>query len=137
MHNKVTLEWLLALGDKLGMVRVRGIGLVYTDLTSGVPANFSCFVTNLPAFHRVLVFVCVKSVTVPHVLPAESYLVGRVGPSGLRSYRCIVRYGYRDVHQDVDSFETELVESLATFIKLDALFRWRKTPRWLIRCGNS
>lgn len=123
MHNKVTLEWLLALCDKLGMVRVPGIGLVYTDLTSGVPANFSRFVTNLPAFHRVLVFVCVKSVPVPRVLPAERYLVGRVGPPGHRSYRCIVRYGYRDVHQDVDSFETELVESLATFIKLDALFR--------------
>ncbi|OEL23697.1 putative potassium transporter 9 [Dichanthelium oligosanthes] len=123
MHNKVTLEWLLALGDKLGMVRVPGIGLVYTDLTSGVPANFSRFVTNLPAFHRVLVFVCVKSVPVPHVLPAERYLVGRVGPPGHRSYRCILRYGYRDVHQDVDSFETELIESLATFIKLDALFR--------------
>ncbi|KAF8680689.1 hypothetical protein HU200_045650 [Digitaria exilis] len=123
MHNKVTLEWLLALGDKLGMVRVPGIGLVYTDLTSGVPANFSRFVTNLPAFHRVLVFVCVKSVPVPHVLPAERYLVGRVGPPGHRSYRCIVRYGYRDVHQDVDSFETELIESLATFVKLDALFR--------------
>ncbi|KAF0907527.1 hypothetical protein E2562_018344 [Oryza meyeriana var. granulata] len=123
LHNKVTLEWLLALGDKLGMVRVPGIGLVYTDLTSGVPANFSRFVTNLPAFHRVLVFVCVKSVPVPHVLPAERYLVGRVGPAGHRSYRCIVRYGYRDVHQDVDSFETELVESLATYIKLDALYR--------------
>ncbi|CAN6206474.1 unnamed protein product [Urochloa humidicola] len=123
MQNKVTLEWLLALGDKLGMVRVPGIGLVYTDLTSGVPANFSRFVTNLPAFHRVLVFVCVKSVPVPRVLPAERYLVGRVGPPGHRSYRCIVRYGYRDVHQDVDSFETELVDSLATFIKLDALFR--------------
>ncbi|CAN6226595.1 unnamed protein product [Urochloa humidicola] len=123
MQNKVTLEWLLALGDKLGMVRVPGIGLVYTDLTSGVPANFSRFVTNLPAFHRVLVFVCVKSVPVPHVLAAERYLVGRVGPPGHRSYRCIVRYGYRDVHQDVDSFETELVESLATFVKLDALFR--------------
>ncbi|KAF8775095.1 hypothetical protein HU200_004977 [Digitaria exilis] len=105
MHNKVTLEWLLALGDKLGMVRVPGIGLVYTDLTSGVPANFSRFVTNLPAFHR--------SVPVPHVLPAERYLVGRVGPPGHRSYRCI----------DVDSFETELIESLATFVKLDALFR--------------
>uniref|UniRef100_A0A0A9CZ47 Potassium transporter n=1 Tax=Arundo donax TaxID=35708 RepID=A0A0A9CZ47_ARUDO len=123
LHNKVTLEWLLALCDKLGMVRVPGIGLVYTDLTSGVPANFSRFVTNLPAFHRVLVFVCVKSVPVPHVLPAERYLVGRVGPPGHWSYRCIVRYGYRDVHQDVDSFETELVESLATFIKVDALFR--------------
>ena len=123
LHNKVTLEWLLALGDKLGMVRVPGIGLVYTDLTSGVPANFSRFVTNLPAFHQVLVFVCVKSVPVPHVFPAERYLIGRVGPPGHRSYRCIVRYGYRDVHQDVDSFETELIESLATFIKLDALFR--------------
>ncbi|XP_062215658.1 putative potassium transporter 8 isoform X2 [Phragmites australis] len=123
LHNKVTLEWLLALGDKLGMVRVPGIGLVYTDLTSGVPANFSRFVTNLPAFHQVLVFVCVKSVPVPYVFPAERYLIGRVGPPGHRSYRCIVRYGYRDVHQDVDSFETELVETLATFIKLDASYR--------------
>ncbi|GJN07936.1 hypothetical protein PR202_ga25812 [Eleusine coracana subsp. coracana] len=123
LHNKVTLEWLLALGDKLGMVRVPGIGLVYTDLTSGVPANFSRFVTNLPAFHRVLVFVCVKAVPVPHVLPAERYLVGRVGPPGHRSYRCIVRYGYRDVHQDVDSFEAELVESLAAFVRMDASFR--------------
>jgi KUP system potassium uptake protein len=34
-----------------------------------------------------------------------------------------VRYGYRDVHQDVDSFETELIESLARFIKLDASYR--------------
>ncbi|KAL6649884.1 hypothetical protein ACP70R_014108 [Stipagrostis hirtigluma subsp. patula] len=123
LHNKVTLEWLLALGDKLGMVRVPGIGLVYTDLTSGVPANFSRFVTNLPAFHQVLVFVCVKSVPVPYVFPAERYLIGHVGPPGHRSYRCIVRYGYRDVHQDVDSFETELVETLATFIKLDASYR--------------
>ncbi|XP_051180756.1 putative potassium transporter 8 [Lolium perenne] len=123
LQNKVTLEWLLALGDKLGMVRVPGIGLVYTDLTSGVPANFSRFVTNLPAFHNVLVLVCVKSVPVPYVFPKERYLVGRVGPPGHRSYRCIVRYGYRDVHQDVDSFETELIESLARFIKLDASYR--------------
>ncbi|GJN31404.1 hypothetical protein PR202_gb19799 [Eleusine coracana subsp. coracana] len=132
LHNKVTLEWLLALGDKLGMVRVPGIGLVYTDLTSGVPANFSRFVTNLPAFHRVLVFVCVKAVPVPHVLPAERYLVGRVGPPGHRSYRCIVRYGYRDVHQDVDSFEAELVESLAAFVRMDASFRCSEASMMLI-----
>nr|GFD09586.1 potassium transporter 2-like isoform X1 [Tanacetum cinerariifolium] len=47
------------------------IGLVFTDLTSGIPANFSRFVTNLPAFHRILVFVCVKAVPVPYVPPAE------------------------------------------------------------------
>ncbi|XP_039038228.1 potassium transporter 2-like [Hibiscus syriacus] len=119
LHNKVSLEWLLALGPSLGIARVPGIGLVFTDLTSGIPANFSRFVTNLPAFHRVLVFVCVKSVPVPFVPPAERYLVGRVGPAAHRSYRCIVRYGYRDVHQDVDSFESELVSKLADFIYYD------------------
>ncbi|KAK2982425.1 hypothetical protein RJ640_026268 [Escallonia rubra] len=119
LHNKVSLEWLLALGPSLGIARVPGIGLVFTDLTSGIPANFSRFVTNLPAFHRILVFVCVKSVPVPFVPPAERYLVGRVGPSAHRSYRCIVRYGYRDVHQDVDSFESELVNRLADFIRYD------------------
>ncbi|KAJ6855171.1 potassium transporter 2 isoform X1 [Populus alba x Populus x berolinensis] len=119
LHNKVSLEWLLALGSSLGIARVPGIGLVFTDLTSGIPANFSRFVTNLPAFHRVLVFVCIKSVPVPYVPPAERYLVGRVGPPAHRSYRCIVRYGYRDVHQDVDSFETELAARLADFITYD------------------
>ncbi|KAG5224436.1 Potassium transporter family protein [Salix suchowensis] len=123
LHNKVSLEWLLALGSSLGIARVPGIGLVFTDLTSGIPANFSRFVTNLPAFHRVLVFVCVKSVPVPYVPPVERYLVGRVGPPAHRSYRCIVRYGYRDVHQDVDSFETELVARLADFINYD----WHRT----------
>ncbi|KAB2031273.1 hypothetical protein ES319_D05G293600v1 [Gossypium barbadense] len=119
LHNKVSLEWLLALGPSLGVARVPGIGLVFTDLTSGIPANFSRFVTNLPAYHRILVFVCVKSVPVPFVPPAERYLVGRVGPAAHRSYRCIVRYGYRDVHQDIDSFETELVARLADFIRYD------------------
>jgi hypothetical protein len=33
-----------------------------------------------------------------------------------------VLYGYRGMHQDMDSFMTELVNSLAMFIKLDALF---------------
>ncbi|CAI9091853.1 OLC1v1026954C1 [Oldenlandia corymbosa var. corymbosa] len=123
LHNKVSLEWLLALGPSLGIARVPGIGLVFTDLTSGIPANFSRFVTNLPAFHRVIVFVCVKSVPVPFVTPAERYLIGRVGPPAHRSYRCIVRYGYRDVHQDVDSFESELVRKLADFIRYD----WYRT----------
>ncbi|PNY12033.1 potassium transporter 2-like protein [Trifolium pratense] len=123
LHNKVSLEWLLALGPSLGIARVPGIGLVFTDLTTGIPANFSRFVTNLPAYHRVLVFVCVKSVPVPHVTPAERYLVGRVGPAAHRSYRCIVRYGYRDVHQDVDSFETELIKKLSDFIQYD----WYRT----------
>ncbi|CAL9127820.1 unnamed protein product [Musa textilis] len=121
LQNKLSLDWLLALGNSLGISRVPGIGLVYTDLISGVPANFSHFVTNLPAFHQILVFVCIKYVPVPFVPASERYLVSRVGPPEFRSYRCIVRYGYRDVHQDVNSFESELITSLADFIYSEAL----------------
>ncbi|KAL2344312.1 hypothetical protein Fmac_005597 [Flemingia macrophylla] len=117
VQNKVSISWLLSLGPSLGFARVRGIGLVHTELVSGIPAIFSHFVTNLPAFHQVLVFLCIKHVPVPHVRPEERFLVGRVGPRGFRVYRCIVRYGYHDVHKDDNEFEKDLVCSIAKFIQ--------------------
>jgi KUP system potassium uptake protein len=87
LQNKVSMKWFLTLGPSLGIVRVPGIGLIYTELVTGVPAIFSHFVTNLPAFHKVLVFVCMKSVPVPFVPPNERYLVGRVGSRDYRMYR--------------------------------------------------
>jgi KUP system potassium uptake protein len=41
MHSKVSMAWILGLGLSLGLVRVPGIGLVYTELASGVPHIFS------------------------------------------------------------------------------------------------
>ncbi|KAJ4874732.1 Potassium transporter 6 [Raphanus sativus] len=120
VQNKVSVNWLLGLGQTLGIKRVRGVGLIHTELVSGVPAIFSHFVTNLPAFHQVLVFLCVKSVPVPHVRPEERFLVGRVGPKQYRMYRCIVRYGYRDVHKDDIEFEGDLVCSIAEFVRSEA-----------------
>ncbi|KAJ1280865.1 hypothetical protein BS78_04G264900 [Paspalum vaginatum] len=117
VQNKVSVNWLLNLGPSLGIVRVRGIGLIHTELMSGIPAIFSHFVTNLPAFHQVLVFLCVKSVPVPHVQPEERFLVGRIGPKEYRLYRVIVRYGYRDVQKDDLEFEKELVSNIAEFIR--------------------
>ncbi|XP_021818412.1 potassium transporter 8-like [Prunus avium] len=117
VQNKVSINWLLSLGPTLGIVRVRGIGLIHTELVSGIPAIFSHFVTNLPAFHQVVVFLCIKSVPVPHVRPEERFLVGRVGPKEYRLYRCIARYGYRDVHKDDIEFERDLVCSIAEFIR--------------------
>ncbi|KAL1173295.1 hypothetical protein V6Z11_A05G402500 [Gossypium hirsutum] len=117
VQNKVSINWLLALGPTLGIVRVRGIGLIHTELVSGIPAIFSHFVTNLPAFHQVVVFLCIKSVPVPHVSPKERFLVGRVGPKEYRLYRCIARYGYRDVHKDDLNFEKDLICSIAEFIR--------------------
>ncbi|XP_074590284.1 potassium transporter 6-like isoform X2 [Curcuma longa] len=119
LQNKVSIDWLLGLGPNLGIVRVRGIGLIHTELVSGIPAIFSHFVTNLPAFHQVLVFVCIKSVPVPYVRQEERFLVGRVGPKEHQVYRCIARYGYRDVRGDDIEFEKDLVSSIAEFIRFD------------------
>ncbi|XP_028783352.1 potassium transporter 6-like [Neltuma alba] len=117
VQNKVSINWLLSLSPSIGIVRVPGISLIQTDLVSGIPAIFSHFVTNLPAFHRVLVFLCIKHVPVPHVSPKERFLVGRIGPRQFRLYRCIVRYGYRNVHKDDLEFENDLVCSIAEFIR--------------------
>lgn len=117
VQNKVSVDWLLSLGPSLGIVRVRGIGLIHTELVSGIPAIFSHFVTNLPAFHQVLVFLCVKYVPVPHVKHEERFLVGHIGPREYRIYRCVVRYGYRDVQKDDMEFENDLVCSIAEFIR--------------------
>ncbi|ESW12913.1 hypothetical protein PHAVU_008G152200 [Phaseolus vulgaris] len=119
VQNKVSINWLLGLGPTLGIVRVRGIGLIHTELVSGIPAIFSHFVTNLPAFHQVVIFLCVKSVPVPHVRPEERFLVGRIGPKEYRLYRCIARYGYRDFHKDDIEFEKDLICSIAEFIRSD------------------
>ncbi|TVU34678.1 hypothetical protein EJB05_16523 [Eragrostis curvula] len=120
LQNKVSMRSILSLGPSLGIVRVPGIGLIYTELVTGVPSIFSHFVTNLPAFHEVLVFLCVKSVPVPYVSPDERYLVGRIGPKEYRMYRCIVRYGYKDVQKDDDNFENLLVMNIAKFIMMEA-----------------
>jgi KUP system potassium uptake protein len=117
VQNKVSINWLLGIGPSIGIVRVRGVGLIHTDLVSGIPVIFSHFVTNLPAFHQILVFLCIKHVPVPHVRPEERFLVGRVGPRNFRIYRCIVRYGYRDIHKDDIEFENDLLCSIAEFIR--------------------
>ncbi|XP_024401901.1 potassium transporter 4 [Physcomitrium patens] len=126
LQNKVCMKWLLGLGPSLGIVRVPGIGLIYTELVTGVPAIFSHFVTNLPAFHQVLVFVCIKSVPVPYVPAHERYLIGRVGSRDFRMYRCVVRSGYKDTYGsgDEDEFENELLYNLSEFIQTEGSAPW-------------
>eukprot|EP00250_Pteridium_aquilinum_P011465 c20089_g1_i3 orf=167-1954(-) len=120
VQNKASMKWILTLGPSLGIVRVRGIGLIYTELVSGVPAIFSHFVTNLPAFHQILVFVCVKSVHVPYISLDERYVIGRIGPKEYRMYRCIVRYGYKDTRKEEEDFEDQLIINICEFIQREA-----------------
>ncbi|KAI9194422.1 hypothetical protein LWI28_005854 [Acer negundo] len=119
MENKVSMNRIVALGPSLGMVRVPGIGLVYSNLVTGVPAIFGHFVTNLPAFHQVLVFVCVKSVQVPHVSENKRLLISRVGLKDYGMFRCVVRYGYKDLQQENYDFENRLVSTIVQFVETE------------------
>ncbi|XP_022891524.1 potassium transporter 6-like isoform X6 [Olea europaea var. sylvestris] len=117
LQNTVSVDRLLSLGPGLGIVRVGGIGLIHTDLVSGIPSIFSHFVTNIPAFHQVLVFLCVKTVSIAHVKHEERFLVGHIGLREHHIYRCVVRYGYRDARVDDVKFENDLICSIAEYIR--------------------
>ncbi|KAK2988779.1 hypothetical protein RJ640_025938 [Escallonia rubra] len=119
LENKVSMNRILSLGPSLGLVRVPGIGLVYTNLVTGIPAIFGHFVTNLPAFHQVLIFVCIKSVQVPYVADNERFIVGRVGTKEYSMFRCIVRYGYKDLQQEDYNFENRLVSAVLMFVETE------------------
>ncbi|XP_078436575.1 putative potassium transporter 12 [Wolffia australiana] len=121
LHSRVSMGWIVRLGPSLGLVRVPGIGFVYTELASGVPHIFSHLITNLPAIHSVVVFVCVKYLPL-HTVPAgERFLVKRIGPKSFSMFRCIARYGYGDLHRRDDDFESMLFDSLSLFVRLEAM----------------
>ncbi|XP_064951335.1 probable potassium transporter 11 isoform X1 [Musa acuminata AAA Group] len=121
VHSRVSMAWMLGLGPSLGLVRVPGIGFVYTELASGVPHIFSHFITNLPAIHSVVVFICIKYLPVYTVPLEERFLVKRIGPKSFHMFRCVTRYGYKDLHKKDDDFEKMLFDSLSLFVRLESM----------------
>eukprot|EP01018_Ginkgo_biloba_P006158 Gb_11416 [translate_table: standard] len=121
VRKKISMDLMLQLGSNLGTVRVPGIGLVYNELVHGVPAIFGHFVTNLPAMHSTIIFVCIKYVPVPVVTQSERFLFRRVCPKNYHMFRCIARYGYKDIRKENhQAFEQLLIESLEKFIRREA-----------------
>ncbi|CAN4085464.1 unnamed protein product [Withania somnifera] len=104
VENRVTVDWLTDLSPGLGQYRNRN------------PSFFSHFITNLPAFHQVLILLSFKSFPVPYIPKNERYLIGRIGHKEYKIYRCIVRYGYRDHVRDVNDFEDQIISSIGEFI---------------------
>jgi KUP system potassium uptake protein len=121
MHSRVSMAWVLGLGPSLGLVRVPGIGFVYTELASGVPLIFSHFITNLPAIHSVVVFVCVKYLPVYTVPAEERFIMKRIGPKNYHMFRCVARYGYKDIHRKDEDFEKMLLDRLLIFVRLESM----------------
>ncbi|KAK4345297.1 hypothetical protein RND71_035473 [Anisodus tanguticus] len=92
LHNKVPLKWLLGMGPSLGIASPR----------------------DRPRILRV-------GNRVPYVSPEERFLIGRICPRPYRMYRCIVRYGYKDIQRDDGDFEDLLIQSIAEFIQMEAV----------------
>ncbi|XP_042478346.1 probable potassium transporter 13 [Macadamia integrifolia] len=115
-QNKVRMDNFLALGPNLGIVRVPGIGLIYSNVVSGLPPMFERFVTNFPAFHCVAIFVTVQYLMVPKVPGSERFLVSRIGPPYFHLFRCLVRYGYKDMRDDNYDFEVQLIRKVEEFL---------------------
>uniref|UniRef100_M8B1T0 Putative potassium transporter 13 n=1 Tax=Aegilops tauschii TaxID=37682 RepID=M8B1T0_AEGTA len=118
LQNKVCLDHFIGLSSGMGLLRVPGVGFVYSDSVAGVPPMFAHFVTNFPAFHRVLVFVSLQTLTVPKVPPEERFLVGRIGRPEHRMFRCVVRYGYKEGRWDHFNFEDQLLVKVLEFLQL-------------------
>ncbi|KAJ4881856.1 Potassium transporter 9 [Raphanus sativus] len=94
---------------------------VHSKLASGVPHIFSHVITNLPAIHSVVVFVCVKYLPVYTVPEEERFLVKRIGSKTFRMFRCVARYGYKDLHKKDDNFENKLFNNLFSFIQIERM----------------
>ncbi|XP_010251311.1 PREDICTED: putative potassium transporter 12 isoform X2 [Nelumbo nucifera] len=121
VREKISMDFLLELGSTLGTVRVPGIGLLYNELVQGIPSIFGQFLLTLPAIHSTLVFVCIKYIPVPVVPQEERFLFRRVCPKDYHMFRCIARYGYKDIRkEDHNAFEQLLVESLEKFLRREA-----------------
>ncbi|KAI3981502.1 hypothetical protein MKX01_007429 [Papaver californicum] len=121
VSKKMSMDIMLELGSTLGTVRTPGVGLLYNELVQGTPSSFGQFLLSLPAIHSVIVFVCIKYVPVPVVPQEERFLFRRVCPKDYHMFRCIARYGYKDVRkEDHHAFEQLLIESLEKFLRREA-----------------
>lgn len=121
VKQKLSMDLMRELGPNLGTIRAPGIGLLYNELVKGIPAIFGHFLTTLPAVHSMIIFVCIKYVPVPVVPQSERFLFRRVCPKSYHIFRCIARYGYKDVRKENhQTFEQLLIESLEKFIRREA-----------------
>lgn len=122
VRERISMDFMRELGSTLGTIRIPGIGLLYNELVQGIPSIFGQFLLTLPAIHSTIVFVCIKYVPVPVVPQEERFLFRRVCPKDYHMFRCIARYGYKDVRkEDSRVFEQLLIESLEKFLRCEAL----------------
>ncbi|KAJ4969972.1 hypothetical protein NE237_003071 [Protea cynaroides] len=117
LENKVSSEYIRGLANDPIINRAPGIGLLYSELVQGIPPIFPHFISNIPSIHSVLVFVSIKHIPIGTVAMEERFLFRQVEPRAFQMFRCVVRYGYKDVYDNPEEFEQQLVQYLKEFVR--------------------
>ncbi|KAI3467836.1 hypothetical protein Pfo_024499 [Paulownia fortunei] len=117
LKSKVSSVYVRDLAKNGDINRIPGIGLLYSELVLGIPPIFPHFISNIPSVHSIVVFVSIKSIPISKVAPEERFLFRPVEPREYRIFRCVVRYGYKDLIEEPKEFERQLVENLKEFIR--------------------
>ncbi|EYU26046.1 hypothetical protein MIMGU_mgv1a022280mg, partial [Erythranthe guttata] len=117
LNHKVSNVYVSDLAKNEAISRIPGIGLLYSELVQGIPPIFPHFISNIPSIHSVVVFVSIKSIPISKVVLEERFLFRQVEPREYRVFRCVVRYGYKDIIEEPHEFERQLVENLKEFIR--------------------
>lgn len=122
LKHRVSSDYITQLALKQDVRRIPGVGFLYSELVQGIPPIFSHFVEKIPSIHSVLVFVSIKHLPISRVEMQERFLFRQIGPRDYRMFRCVVRYGYRDVLEEAKEFEVLLIEQLKQFIHHEYFF---------------
>ncbi|KAL9242338.1 hypothetical protein vseg_016350 [Gypsophila vaccaria] len=115
LDHKVSKDKAREILDQSNLSRIPGMAIFYSELVHGIPPIFEYYVGNVRALHSVLVFTSIKSLPISKVPSEERFLFRRVHPEE-PVFRCVVRYGYTDVHSNQDDFEGALIEELKRFV---------------------
>ncbi|KAJ4953562.1 hypothetical protein NE237_030394 [Protea cynaroides] len=119
LENKVSVDKLKEIASNPDIQRVSGVGLFYSELVQGISPIFTHYIDNVRSLHKVLVFVTIKSLPISKVPAEERFFFRRIKPNALCIFRCVARYGYKDVEEEGESFEYTLMNRLKDFIRED------------------
>ncbi|KAL4425077.1 hypothetical protein ABPG77_010391 [Micractinium sp. CCAP 211/92] len=108
------LQALRLTGTDRPVARVPGIGVYYNELLLGVPPVLERFMSLVPALHEVVIFLTVRTVPVPFVLPEERLLVRRLRFDGF--YHVVARYGYMDEINHDHAFMDAVIEEIHEYL---------------------
>ncbi|EHA8592122.1 putative Potassium transporter 5 [Cocos nucifera] len=129
LKHRVSRDYITQLALKQDVRRIPGVGFLYTELVQGIPPIFSHLVEKIPSIHSVLVFVSIKHLPISRVEMEERFLFRQIGPRDYRMFRCVVRYGYKDVLEEAKEFELLLIEQLKQFIHHEYFFLESGPPK--------